>query len=220
NDELRAEIQSVYDYIDRSFTSVADGKQLVASALATKNKTVADDATFREIYDAILDIPQTVQAGSLTGDVVITYHHHTLGVCGDADSTDGTPGEYLDTYRSSVNSGCFMTPVYHVHTNDCYHTAYHEGVFEWDGFASDVDENGNEVGDWSSGGWVQCKYCNADTYHVERGHGSQSAGSRTISWRTQELICGKTAGSLEYYKKSCPLTEGQPVQSVVTYYSY
>ncbi len=221
NDELRAEIRSVYDYIDRSFTSVADGKQLVASALATKNVPVAEDATFQEIYTAILGIPQTVQAGSLSsGEVVHTYHHHTLGVRGDADSTDGATGAYGDTYHASTSGGCFTKPVYHVHTAACYHITHHVGEFEWSEYHSDTDAEGDEMGNWGVGSTVKCDDCDATTYHRESGKGSTGGGSTTVRWTSSTLICGKTEGTIEYYVKSCPLTEGQPVQSLITYYMY
>ena len=49
--------------VQQSFTSVTNGKQKVASALATKGQEVANDATFNEIYQAILGIDQTIVAG-------------------------------------------------------------------------------------------------------------------------------------------------------------
>lgn len=97
--------------LDAVFTYVSDGKKMLASALLTKGVDCRPDATFREIADAILSIPQSIVIGTqqIPGEITYEYHHHKDG-----------HGTLTPSERVSVGArgGCFNTPIYHVHTGD------------------------------------------------------------------------------------------------------
>lgn len=59
-DQLYGEMQLVFQY-------VSDGKSKLASALLTKGISIREDASFDEIYRAVLDIRQENSAGDSTG---------------------------------------------------------------------------------------------------------------------------------------------------------
>lgn len=59
-DQLYGEMQQVFQY-------VSDGKSKLASALLTKGISIREDASFDEIYRAVLDIRQENSAGDGTG---------------------------------------------------------------------------------------------------------------------------------------------------------
>lgn len=97
--------------LDAVFTYVSDGKKMLASALLTKGVDCRPDATFGEIADAILSIPQSIVIGTqqIPGEITYEYHHHKDG-----------HGTLTPSERVSVGArgGCFNTPIYHVHTGD------------------------------------------------------------------------------------------------------
>ncbi len=83
---LSDKIDALNKKVDDSFTSVANGKTQLASALATKNQYIKDDATFLEISEAIRNIKTTTQLGDLVkpgySGATVTYtlqHQHVDG---------------------------------------------------------------------------------------------------------------------------------------------
>lgn len=101
-DMLNQKLQQVFQY-------VSNGKKLLASALLTKNVTIKEDATFNEIYNAILSIPQKIAIGvqEIPGTVTYDYHYHLNG-----------SGNATHTESEAIKGGCYTMPVYHVHTGD------------------------------------------------------------------------------------------------------
>lgn len=95
--------------LQQVFQRVSDGKKLLASALLTKSVTVKEDATFNEIYNAILNIPQKTVIGvqEIPGTVTYDYHYHLNG-----------SGNATHTENEAAGGGCYTIPVYHVHTGD------------------------------------------------------------------------------------------------------
>lgn len=116
NDELKAYLEEMQNSLDGSlqsvFTSVSSGKQLLASALLTKGVTINEDATFLQIRDAILAVPQQLLIGvqQVPGEISYDYHYHT-----DADGN--RVGEVKTNDRQG---GCYTVPVYHTHGDSCY----------------------------------------------------------------------------------------------------
>lgn len=116
NDELKAYLEEMKNSLDGSlqsvFTSVSSGKQLLASALLTKGVTINEDATFLQIRDAILAVPQQLLIGvqQVPGKISYDYHYHT-----DADGN--RVGEVKTNDRQG---GCYTVPVYHTHGDSCY----------------------------------------------------------------------------------------------------
>lgn len=126
NNALRQDLNQV-------FTSASNGKKGLASALLTKGITVKDDATFAEIKDAILNVPQQLVIGVQEIPGTITYHYHY-----HLDPDGNRVGE---TATSDRQGGCYTTAVYHTHDSSCYnwshehndHCKSHPVWVDWDG---------------------------------------------------------------------------------------
>lgn len=126
NDALRQDLNQV-------FTSVSNGKKGLASALLTKGVTAKDKATFAELKDAILNIPQQLVIGVQEIPGTITYHYHY-----HMDPDGNRAGE---TATSDREGGCYTVAVYHSHNDSCYKWShehndrckYHPVWVDWDG---------------------------------------------------------------------------------------
>lgn len=140
------------------FQSVSNGKKLLASALLTKGVSVAEDATFAQIAQAILSIPQKMVIGvqEIPGEISYDYHYHVdKNGSFPHTNTEGTSGGcytiaqyHVHTGSSNSGSGCYTIPITHTHSNSCYsegnhndscprHTERHSydcgTVHDWDG---------------------------------------------------------------------------------------
>jgi|GEM_PF-5274223 len=108
------------------FQSVSSGKELLAAALLTKGQTVANNATFRQINDAILAIEQRIEVGNMTGEIEYVYHYHVMS---DGANTAVNDSNSLDADTYQNKGGCFHNPVYHAHTGSgntsCYRFTAH-----------------------------------------------------------------------------------------------
>lgn len=126
NDALRQDLNQV-------FTSVSNGKKGLASALLTKGVTAKDNATFAELKDAILNIPQQLVIGVQEIPGTITYHYHY-----HMDPDGNRAGE---TATNDRQGGCYTVAVYHSHDDSCYSWShehndrckYHPVWVDWDG---------------------------------------------------------------------------------------
>lgn len=88
------------------FQYVSDGKKLLASALLTKGVTCAEDASFMDIYNAIISVEQELLIGveQIPGTITYDLHHHV----------DGN-NNLLNVEMNGTQGGCYTTPVYHRH---------------------------------------------------------------------------------------------------------
>lgn len=88
---------------------MSNGKRKVASALLTKGVSIEKDATFDEICNGILSVPQELVIGvqEIPGTVTYEKHYHL-------DKNGGTP----HSERAAAGGGCYTVPVYHTHTGD------------------------------------------------------------------------------------------------------
>ncbi len=175
--------------LDQVFTSVSNGKRMLASALLTKGVAEAENASFSEIMDAILRIPQKIVIGQeeLPGQVSFQYHYHV----------DGN-GENPHTEMQDAPGGCYTRPLTHVHSREagCYGTeAYHEHSGDCPGHPAQADPE-TEGGDAEE--WV---------YDCD----GEPNASRTV------LICGREEGAAEGYGVSCALADGQVIGAVYSY---
>lgn len=118
---------------------MSSGKRLLASALLTKGVECPEDATFKQIYDAILRIPQQVVIGveRVPGEISYDYHYHKDGrgntVHDNEVALDQQGGcftvdiKHSHTGSAANGGGCYTVPVYHKHTGStsgggCYTT--------------------------------------------------------------------------------------------------
>ena len=175
--------------LDQVFTSVSNGKRMLASALLTKGVAEAENASFSEIMDAILRIPQKIVIGQeeLPGQVSFQYHYHV----------DGN-GENPHTETQDAPGGCYTRPLTHVHSREagCYGTeAYHEHSGDCPGHPAQADPE-SEGGDAEE--WV---------YDCD----GEPNASRSV------LICGCEEGAAEGYGVSCALADGQVIGAIYSY---
>lgn len=100
---------SVEQRMEAVFQSVSDGKKLVASTLLTRGVSCAEDATFAEISQAILDIPYNLVIGEthMPGEIFYDYHYHT-----------DRNGNITHDDTALQHGGCYDMPIYHIHTGD------------------------------------------------------------------------------------------------------
>ena len=176
--------------LNQVFTSVSNGKTGLASALLTKGVSADDDATFAELKDAVLRIPQKLVIGVQEVPGTITYHYHY-----HADAS----GENPHTETSPAQGGCYTVPKYHVHSEDagCYTIRrYHEHNDSCPGHSVWVDWVPNQEPYW---GWVY--ECN----------------DQPINAAEKVLSCSKSTATIDYYGVSCGWVDGQITGAEIIY---
>ena len=176
--------------LNQVFTSVSNGKTGLASALLTKGVSADDDATFAELKDAVLRIPQKLVIGVQEVPGTITYHYHY-----HADASGENP--HMET--SPVQGGCYTVPKYHVHSEDagCYTIRrYHEHNDSCPGHSVWVDWVPNQEPYW---GWVY--ECN----------------DQPINAAEKVLSCSKSTATIDYYGVSCGWVDGQITGAEIIY---
>lgn len=222
--------------LDTVFTYVSDGKKMLASALLTKGVDCRSDATFREIADAILSIPQSIVIGTqqIPGEITYEYHHHKDG-----------HGTLTPSERVSVGArgGCFNTPIYHVHTGDyrngggcytvpvihnhessCYQTI--RKVRQITGFWFTGQGTGHPCCSSAHGQnyakfrYVDKVYENGVLISSKEGEGDlgyrcglcaeREAYSRGSDMTTQNIVCGYSEG-INGYELGCGMTTGTAI---------
>lgn len=208
-EELKALIGSYHQAVTDSFTSVANGKQLVASALATKNIQVADDASFEEICNGIMSIETQVVAENLVGEVVFTYHHHTNGEDGIGDSNEIIDDQYGNDYESSVQGGCFTRPYYHIYYSKPMQREYQ--LFHA------TNKNGDDYVYWGCGACSSWQYKYDDFYGCDNAPIHQ-CGTVTVDKWTSEPTAEESSYVTEVrYVRGCDRVSNQILSAVITY---
>lgn len=219
--------------LDAVFTYVSDGKKMLASALLTKGVDCRQDATFGEIANAILSIPQSILIGTqqIPGEITYEYHHHK-----DGHGTL-TPSEKVSV---GAKGGCFNTPIYHVHTGDyrngggcytvpvihnhessCYQTI--RKVRQITGFWFTGQGTGHACCDSAHGqNYAKFRYVdkvfeNGVLISSKEGEGDlgyrcglcveREAYSRGSDMTTQNIVCGYSEG-VNGYELGCGMTTG------------
>ena len=208
-EELKALIGAYHQAVTDSFTSVANGKQLVASALATKNIQVADDASFEEICNGIMSIETQVVAENLVGEVVFTYHHHTNGEDGIGDSNEIIDDQYGNDYESSVQGGCFTRPYYHIYYSKPMQREYQ--LFHA------TNKNGDDYVYWGCGACSSWQYKYDDFYGCDNAPIHQ-CGTVTVDKWTSEPTAEESSYVTEVrYVRGCDRVSNQILSAVITY---
>lgn len=217
DDDVKEFLQNIFDNLnnklDTVFQYVSDGKRLLASALLTKGVDCAEDASFREIYEAILSIKQTLVIGveRIPGTIEYDYHYHTDGSGAIVGSA---------SVGVSQQGGCYTTPIYHAHTGNsdhnggCYTVAHTgtrtvgcRGYLQPDGMVFEPD----------TGGVTETRTCSVCGYH-ERGYGPSPCPNTTSeSYTYYTLGCGMTTSTIIGYRPACGLSHGQMVGAHIVY---
>lgn len=99
--------------IDEGDKIIADGKALLSNALKEKLQTIPNNASFHEIYHAILAIPINTNPDIISGEIEYIYHFHTTA---DGGNTSIQDSDSLDNSNHNVKGGCFQTEVRHTHS--------------------------------------------------------------------------------------------------------
>ena len=214
---INTQMQDVNNKFDQVFTSVGNGKKLLASALLTKNVVINEDAKFEDIARAIEGIPTEIvlDNGDVAGEIEYDYHFHTDGAGNQTDE---------DLVSEDRQGGCYTEAVYHEHNYECYKISYSYQYWTPSGV---VDQG--EAYDGGPGVHFHkyyCPYCGATFYRTDPGHTEFtndynymiSRGGRLEKLVEQKtLICGKDEGTLEGYKTACGLVHGQVVAARITF---
>lgn len=201
--KVETELQSV-------FQRASDGKKLLASALLAKNVSAKEDATFRELYEAILSIDQQIVIGveQVPGTISFEYHHHS----GDSENS----------------SGCYTKKLYHQHGPECYSKATCTvTVHANGGFFSEGDDwcpchgnvhriKQNVIRKHSSCGAAD----NYGQISFTEHHGPGTDGftgydSSTHSY--DKLSCGKTNATFIGWDVGCGMVDGQIIAAHIIY---
>ena len=178
------------------FQSVSDGKKLLATALLTKNVTVADDAAFAELQQAILAVPQKIVIGTeqVPGEIEYTYHYHT----GDAINGEG----------------CFTTRLYHQHSANCYTKAtcqpYCLGL---------THTSRNDNWDLHENSRFMHPDCGMGIIYRSPKHfvGDPCNCDKMSSHTYDKLSCGKTNATPEGWAAGCGFVDGQIIEVHIVY---
>lgn len=218
--ELKTYLDSIYgnlsQRLDQVFTYVSNGKKLLASALLTKGVSCEEDATFAKIYNAILSIKQTLVIGveRLPGTIAYDYHYHT-----------DVNGTMLHTATCSIaqKGGCYISPVYHVHTGSsgsgggCY-TVANTG-YNTIGCGGGDAINGPHGPD-SSGNyyWVgNCNNCGGAVSNYGGPGWAACGNTSVVPYTYYTLGCGMGPTTIVAYQPACGLADGQMVGAHIVY---
>ncbi|MBO5622238.1 MAG: apolipoprotein A1/A4/E family protein [Butyrivibrio sp.] len=214
---INTQMQDVNDRFNQVFTSVGNGKKLLASALLTKNIIVGEDATFAEIAKAIEEVPVEIvlDNGDVAGEIEYDYHFHTDGQDNECDES---------LISEDRQGGCYTEAVYHEHTDACYKIRNKYNYWTYWG----VEDLGYAY-DGAPGvafHKYHCPYCGHTTYATDPSHPESSYDPDYVAYRhgeirsvvqEKELICGVEEGALEGFKTSCGLVHGQVVSARIVF---
>lgn len=215
---LDSAITKLDSRLETVFTYVSSGKQLLASALLTKGIDCNPDATFNEIYQKILDIPQELLIGveQVPGSISYEYHYHIDGEGNNTHQENNPiqggcytiPVYHIHQGSSSTQGGCYTTPVYHSHSSGCYETI------------NSGEYGCHTIRSWDAGGGY--KY-----YEMSCGqtiHGTNSSHGHTVlncsrggKLEYYALGCGKNGSTVEGYRPGCGLNDGQITAAHIVY---
>lgn len=214
NQSIQAYLEEQFGSVDgkltQVFQSVSSGKSSLASALLTKGVEIPQDASFAQIKEGILAIPQTIYLGTetqyLPGTISYDYHNHVDGE-GNATGGQSTVGE---------SGGCYTQPVYHTHTDSCYETyTYTDYRFEpIDWYWTNAHTHGNSY----TGVPDNCRTCSFCGAHEIYGGHENHAKRVEYTATGKRLICSKTQGqTIDSYTYGCGLSEGQIIGAHIVY---
>lgn len=232
SENITGQLDRIDEDLKQVFTSVSNGKKILASTLFTVHGiTISEDATFEEFKQAISSIEKEYYLGvqEIPGEISYDYHHHVDGhgeLCPDAMvSEDKKGGCYTIPYyhkhegHSGEKGGCYTVPHVHRHGGNCYNYGDNFDL-EYICDASWNDQ-GSQAKVW------RCRGCGArlegtERYEKARHHGCPAKRSLRChipegSIEYYDLGCGKNKNTLEGYVTSCGLVENQIIGAHIVY---
>lgn len=230
DDTLRQYLENSFAGIDNKlqsvFTYVSDGKRLLASALLTKGVSCREDATFMEIYQAILNIPQqtVIDVEKLPGTISYEYHYHTDadGNSPHAERVSGAGGCYtIPIYHvhtgSSAGGGCYIKAVYHSHDSSCYTYGLIHECHTVKTNSHGTDEIGRAWYTWTYSCGATVTGTSGDGYHGHNTYGNVLNCNKEGAIDHYEPGCGKDGNTVEGYRPGCGLSDGQIIKAHIVY---
>lgn len=201
-DGLREYIESSFANVgtelQKVFQFVADGKKILATALATKGQTVAEDEPFEGIRNAILNIPQQLVIGvaEIPGEIEYIYHYHV-----DAE------GNRVNTDALTASGGCY-TSGYHVHDGSCArHTASGGNGCAHGSFSSGEDATPALGACGRCGGTIDCWYTGGNIWSYS------CRNYTTVTYTVYD--CGNSPNNR--FALGCGLADGQIIGANIHY---
>ena len=204
------EINSVNSKLEQVFQSVSNGKSQVASALLTKGVTVSQDASFKELSDAIESIEIQVPA-----EVEYERHYHVDG------AGNAVEGEQVSADNAG---GCFTVVGSHQHDKDtCYKT-----VTKYFYHTAESVENRGPAYDVSDEQYFyfHCNYCGQDFAAANGGHQEETLDYSVIAARNGELSYTEDQRVLDcnitdsgVYNPGCGYRNGEIIGAHIVYSS-
>lgn len=233
DNELRMYMENTMKTVNQNlkqvFTYVSSGKSNLASALLTKGVSCSQDATFAEIRQAILDIPQKVVIGTaeLPGEISYEYHYHKdknshmphTELHSEKGGCYSSPVYHIHTGDSLTGGGCYGTPISHTHTDSCYSITKTERKVTGYWFTGEGTGHGccssSHGQNWARFRYVDSIYKNGELISSTSGEGelgyccglciSDKAAAKGYSSTNTAVICGYSEG-LNGYALSCGMT--------------
>ena len=187
---INQKLQQVFQY-------VSSGKKKLASALLTKGVSIREDATFEEIYQAILSISQKLVIGvqQLPGTISYDYHYHV----------DGN-GNQIHSNTSTSPGGCYL---------QTRHQDY-EVVGTHEEERTDTREERTECGCGNSGyayGEAPCPSCG----HHHWGSTCNHASTKHVTYTYYVTVTDYGWVTKNYYDLNCPFSDGQILGAHIIY---
>lgn len=214
---INTQMQDVNDKFNQVFTSVGNGKRLLASALLTKNIIVDEDATFAEIARAIEGIPAEIvlDNGDVAGEVEFDYHFHTDGQGNECDE---------DIVSEDRQGGCYTEAVYHEHKDSCYEikNKYHY----WTSVGVQDLGYSHDGGPGEHFHRYYCTYCGRTSLATDPGHPESTYDPAVVTYRQgtvtrveqeKNLSCEVEEGALDGFRTFCGLVHGQVVSARIVF---
>ena len=232
SESLSDQLDRIDEDIKQAFTSVNNGKKMLASTLFTVHGiTISEDATFAEFNEAITKIEKNYYLGvkEIPGEISYEYHYHKDGkgahCTGNMVPASQKGGCYTIPYyhkhsgHSGSKGGCYTKPHVHKHSNSCY-------VYGDNYDVQYLRNAGWKDGDYQAKIW-RCRDCGAiieGTEKFEPAHHIGCPAKKSLRCSIPEghieyyeLGCGKNKNTLEGYVTSCGLSDNQIIAAHIVY---
>lgn len=197
------------------FTSVSEGKRLLASTLLTKGVKIRNDASFLEISKAIESIKTVIIFEEIPGEITYERHYHKDGKGNDCQD---------ETVSEDRMGGCFTKPSYHKHNDSCYEIkkVYRITVGDADFVesTSKTNEHGEQINKY------KCRHCGYSFEGTNSSHDEEVSTMSEVNKRNpisykevkkKTKVCKKKEKELDGYTTSCGFLYGQIISAHVDF---
>ena len=201
NDSQKESLDNLINYLNQKlqevFQFVSNGKKKLASALLTKGVSCREDATFEEIYQAILSIPQKLVIGvqQIPGTISYDYHYHV----------DGN-GNRIHSNTSPNPGGCYRQAKHQDYEVVGTHEEERTGVKEVSGECG-CGNTGYAYGD------APCPSCG----HHHWGGSCKNSVTKHVPYSYTVTVKDYGWVTKNYYDLNCAFSDGQILGAHIVY---